>query len=194
MRRWIDTIFSILSRPYAVFEEAAGGGEIAAATATFLAALILAGLSWVLALGWLTPVVAFTTWILPALTYPVAVAAIFAVSRLWVRENRLRSFFAVWGFSYLPTGCLFLMVNLGRFLLDLPQFNAVSGAGWIQLIVWMVAILMFLWKLLLLATTLRVAGNLNFTQIIWAMLILLVAAAGYWWGGMTLGWLKVPFI
>lgn len=194
MKRWIAIIISIFSRPYAVFEERVAGGEIAAATATFVATLVLTGLSWVMVLGWLTPAVVFLTWVLPALTYPLAALAIFMVSRLWVRENRLRSFFAVWGFSYLPTAFLFLMVNLGHLMLDYPWFQAISGARWLQLIFWMAAILMFLWKLLLLATTLRVAGNLNLAQIVGSMAILLVIAGAYWWGGMILGWLKVPFI
>jgi len=49
-------------------------------------------------------------------------------------------------------------------------------------------------KILLLAITLRLAGNLNITQIIKAITILALVVGFYWWGGSILGWFKVPFI
>lgn len=53
-----------------------------------------------------------------------------------------------------------------------------------QMCLWPFIFLTLFWKALLLAITLRLAGNLNFIQIIQAIAIIGLLVLFYWWGGI----------
>lgn len=131
---------------------------------------------------------------LALLSYPAAVTIIYLVCHLLTRENHWRPFFTVWGYSYLPTFGFFL-VNIGvHKLAQLPWLGFIFNQPIFLMVLWIFILSMFLWKLLFLAITLRLAGNLNLKQIIPAMIILALVVAVYWWAALALGWLKIPFI
>jgi hypothetical protein len=195
MGPWYKNAWKLISRPYVFFEEAIDQNQLFPATMVFLVSLGLTFLGWLLAGAGKDPVSqAVINWLVSLLTYPVSVLIIFLTCRLLVRENRLRAFFAVWGFSYLPT-LLFFLVNISaHFLRKFPWFFKVLTHPLVVLGLWMFLCLMLLWKLLYLLITLRLAGNLNLRQICWALLFLAVVTAAYWWMTLSMGWLKVPFI
>lgn len=191
MRRWLQNGWRLIANPYAFFEERINSPNWGSATGVFIALLLLENLGWLL-VGrdhsiWLQSLV------LPLVTYPVAVFGIFSVCRLLVRENRLGSFFAVWGFSYLPTFIFFGLTLLGHEIRHYTDFAVLSNSI-LFIGLWTFIFLMFLWKFLFLTITLRLAGNLNLKQIILAVFLLGLITIAYWWAGLSLNLLKVPYI
>lgn len=194
MQTWYQKAWRIVAQPYTFFEEAIDRGSSVPATFTFLVTLSLVNLGWLAVLKDVSWAFWATGFLLPLVSYPLAVFIIYLVCRLLVRETRLRSFFAVWGFSFLPTG-LFFLLNIGAHpLMNIAWFVNLQGSTVFMLIFWTVIFLLFLWKALFLAITLRQAGNLNLCQMVPAFILLGLAAAGYWWLTSSLGWLKIPFI
>lgn len=184
-----------LTHPYLFFEEAIEKSNPIPATSGFLASWLIAFLGWhSFNTGLLENFKLISGMLIALVTYPIAVILIYLVCRIFVRENRLSSFFNVWGFSYLPT----LLFSIGNILVHLLQkfdwFMTAMVNPLFQICLGTFIILTFLWKVLLLAITLRLAGNLNLLQIIKAITILGLLLLFYWWGGFILGWFKVPFI
>jgi hypothetical protein len=191
MRRWLQNAWRLIANPYAFFEEMIHRADWRPATGVFIALLLLENLGWLL-VGRDISIWAQSL-ILPLVTYPAAVLLIFLVCRLLVRENRPASFFAVWGFGYLPTFLFFSLTLLGHELRRLNAFTIIPNS--ILLFgLWTFIFLMLLWKLLFLAITLRLAGNLNLKQILLAVVMLGLIVVVYWWAGLSLGLLKVPYI
>lgn len=193
MRRWVQNAWRLMANPYAFFEDMINQGTWVPATGVFLTFLLFESLGWWL-VGRDNSVWFWTgSFLVPLLTYPVAVLSIYLVCHWQVRENHLSSFFAVWGFSYLPT---FLFFSLSIILHGLQWFDVFAAIpNWLMLMgMWTFIFLMLLWKLLLLSITLRLAGNLNLKQIILAILILGFIVIVFWWAGLSLGLLKVPNI
>lgn len=195
MWQWSKTVWRVVTQPYAVFEDAVRCDAPAAATLAFLLALLLVHLGWGLSAG-ATKLLAGpgTGFLAGLLAYPLSVVTVFGISRIFVRENRLRSFFAVWGFGYLPTFLFCGAVILAHAAARFPWFVRLAGNPWAAWLFWAFALSLFLWKLLLAAIALRLAGNLNYAQIACALLILGLALAGYWAVASHLGWYRIPFI
>ncbi|HEX7715549.1 MAG TPA: hypothetical protein VF531_16135 [Bacillota bacterium] len=194
MQTWYRKAWRIISQPYAFFEETINCGNTKAATITFVGALLLVNLGWLAVTRESSPAFWVCGFLLPLLSYPAAVFIIYLICRILVRETKLRSFFAVWGFSFLPTGLFFLLNIVTHILITIPGFGRFPSSPVFMLIFWTLIILIFLWKALFLAITLRLAGNLNFRQMIPAFILLGLIAGGYWWVTSGLGWLKIPFI
>lgn len=195
MRYLYQNALRFLIHPYLFFEEAIEKGNPIPATSGFLISWLVAFLGWYFfSTGLLGNLNRIFGMLIALVTYPIAVILIYLVCRFFVHENRLSSFFYVWGFSYLPT----LLFSIGNILVHLLQKNdwltPIMVNPIFQICLWAFFILTFLWKLLLLAITLRLAGNLNLLQIIQAITILGLLVLFYWWGGFILGWFKVPFI
>ncbi len=197
MRCGLKNAWGLVAHPYAFFEEAIRKGNPIPATIFFAVGFLLTYSGW-----WIVRGGPFLTsdyrhifsLIVPLLTYPAAVIIIFLVCRILERDIRLRSFFATWGYSYLPTLAYFLIDIMLRGLARVPWFASVLQLPVLIMVLWTLLQLMFLWKLLFLAITLRLAGNLNLGQIIAAMFILAFFIGIYWAGIFSLGWLKIPFI
>ena len=197
MCNWYQAAFRLITNPYTFFEERLAQGSPYPAGIFFLATLCVNTLGWYLFspryysmpnanLG--------GSFLLSLLTYPAAVLVIYLVSHSLVNQNKLSSFFAAWGFSYLPTLFLSLLNITAHSLSSTPGVRILLSYPWATFLIWAVIFLFFLWKLLLLATTLRLAGNLNLSQIVIAMLLLALITAGYWRLILFLGWSKLPFI
>lgn len=196
MRSIFRNLWRLISHPYAFFEAAIEkNNPIPAALFFILAWLMTYGGWWLIGGGELISSGSRLIGVfLPLLSYPVAVTVIYLVSHLLMRENHWRSFLAVWGFSYLPTFGFFL-VNIGvHKLAKIPWLGFIFNQPLFLIVLWVLILLMLLWKFLFLAITLRLAGNLNLKQIIAAMILLALVVAGYWWAILSLGWLKIPFI
>ena len=197
MGPWYKKAWKLISHPYAFLEEAVDRGNPVPATAVFVTALIVKYLGWSLTVLGQKTISGFQVLIsllLPLVSYPVAVLAIFLICRLQVRENRPRAFFTVWGFSYLPTLFIFLVYLLAHFALKFPLMVKLLGQPLLILVLWALVFLMFLWKLLFLTITLRLAGNLNLRQIILSLIVLGVVTGFYWWAASIMGWMRIPFI
>lgn len=189
-------LWRLISHPYAFFEETIQKNNPIPATLFFMLVwLVTYGGWWLISGGKLISSGSKLIGVfLPLLSYPAAVTVIFLVCHLLMRENHWRSFFTVWGFSYLPTFGFFL-VNIGvHKLANLSWLGFIFNQPLFLMVLWVIILLMLLWKFLFLAITLRLAGNLNLKQIIPAMIILSLVVAGYWWAVLSLGWLKIPFI
>ncbi len=190
---WFKNFWQLIAHPYAFFEARIAKGNFYPALIAFISALLFNDLGWIVFNGG-----AYNFSILdilwPLFTYPIAVMLIYAVCHLIVKENRCRSFFAVWGFSYLPTLLFFFSNILIHTLNHSPWWKGFLGQPVVGLIFWTFTLLMLLWKVLFLATTLRLAGNLNLLQIVIAFVILIILIAGYWMLTLTLGLGKIPFI
>ncbi|HEX3043391.1 MAG TPA: hypothetical protein VHY08_01445 [Bacillota bacterium] len=202
MRPWYQNAWRLISHPYAFFEEAINRRNPYPATVTFIVTVILTGFGW-----WITRWESVGSWVsafyiggfltkllLPIVTYPLAVMAIYLACRLLVRETHLSSFFAVWGFSYLPTFLFFTINILAHILRQITWIAQLTIHPLLILLLWAIIFLILLWKLLLLTITLRLAGNLPFGKILLALLILGLITGAYWFLTFNLGWLKVPFI
>jgi hypothetical protein len=191
MKRWLKNGWRLIANPYSFFEEMINRRTSRPATGVFIVLLILENLGWTLTIP------DYSAWLggflLPLVTYPAAVLCIFLICRILVRENRLSSFFSVWGFSYIPTFLFFFLTivchGLQRFtfLTNIPNSLLFTG-------LWTFIFLMFLWKLLFLAITLRLAGNLNLKQIIIAVILISCLVLAYWWVGIRFDLMKVPYI
>ncbi len=193
MRRWVQNTWRLIANPYTFFEDMISRGTSVPAMGVFLSFLLCETLGWWL-VGRVNSVWFWTgSFLVPLVTYPVAVFSIYLVCHLLVRENHISSFFAVWGFSYLPT---FLFFSLSIILHIFQRFTvfAVIPSWLILMGLWAFIFLMFLWKLLFLSITLRLAGNLNFRQIVLATFLLGFIIIIYWWAGLSLGLFKVPNI
>jgi hypothetical protein len=195
MWSWFRNLWRLFSHPYAFFEEGIQRNNPIPATLSFILAWLLTYSGWWLSGGReISGGPRLLEMVLSLLSYPAAVTVIYLVCHLLTRENYWRSFFAVWGFSYLPTFGFFV-VNIGvhklaklfwpGFIFNQPVF---------LMVLWVFILLMLLWKFLFLAITLRLAGNLNLKQIIIAIILLALVAAFYWWAAFALGWFKIPFI
>lgn len=195
MRPWYQNFWRLITHPYAFFEEAINRGNHLAATMTVVITVIFTGLGWMVIIQkWTKPSVYALNFILPLVTYPLAVFILFAVCRFLVRETRLRSFFAVWGYSYLPTFIFFIANILLHYILNFSWVQNLPGKPFLLMVFWAFIFLIFLWKVLFLAITLRLAGNLNLSLISIALPLLLLIAGIYWWTLASLGWIKIPFI
>jgi hypothetical protein len=197
MRSWYQNAWGLVSHPYAFFEEAIGKGNPFPATAFFAGVFVIIYGGWWLISGGqhlASDSKSIVSLFLSVLTYPVSVITIFSICRLLVRDTQLRSFFAVWGFSYLPTFLFFVTDITAHGLAKFPWFANILHYRVSILILWAFLLLMFLWKLLFLAISLRLAGNLNLGQIILALVVLALAMGLYWGVTFNLGWLKIPFI
>lgn len=195
MRPWYHSAWRIISHPYEFFEEAVEQGRPAPATIVFLGALVIDYTLW-----WLvcrpenaaSVNVLLTQLLLPLATYPLAVAFIYFICRILGPESRLQSFFSVWGYTYLPTIAFFGLMFMAYFI-D-ARFGPLPHHPLLIFGLWAVISLIFLWKVLLLAITLRLAGNLNFRQIFTAGLLLAGVVGIYWAIVYHFQWWKVPFI
>jgi hypothetical protein len=195
MWTWIRYLWRLISHPYAFFEEAIQkNNPIPAALFFILAWGVIYGGWWLIAGRGIFSGPRLFGALVPLIAYPAGVAVIYLVCHIFVLQNHWRSFFAVWGFSYLPTFGFFL-ANIGvHQLAKLPWLGFIFGQPLFLMVLWVFILLMLLWKFLFLAITLRLAGNLNLKQIIPAMIILGIVVAGYWWIALRLEWLKIPFI
>jgi len=193
MIRGLKSIWHLIAHPYAFFEEMIARGNCFPATITFLLALLLNDLGWIIVsggkYGFSLPDILW-----PLVSYPIAALVIYGVCRLLISENRCRTFFAVWGFSYLPTLLFFLSNIFLHTLTKLSFWNRLVDQPSVILIFWAFTLLMLLWKILFLAITLRLAGNLNLSQILVVFVILITIMAGYWVLTLTLGLAKIPFV
>ena len=189
---WLKNLWQLITHPYAFFEAMIARGNFFPALIAFLVALLLNDLGWIIFNGEYAFSIIDILW--PLAAYPVAVILIYTVCHLLVKENRCRSFFAVWGFSYLPTLLFFFSNILVHTLNRFSWWKEVLAQPIVGLLFWAFTLLMLLWKILFLATTLRLAGNLNLSQIVIAFVILIVLITGYWMLTLTLGLGKIPFI
>jgi hypothetical protein len=195
MRYLFQNTLKILTHPYLFFEEALEKNNPAPASVTFLISWLIASLGWFFVSNSLLGNLQLIPGMLIALaTYPIVVTILYLLCRILVRETRLSSFFNVWGFSYLPT----LLFTIGNIMVHLLQnydwFISTMNNPLFQICLWTFIFLTLLWKGLLLAITLRLAGNLNLIQIIQAITIIGLIVLLFWRGGFLLGWFKVPFI
>lgn len=120
--------------------------------------------------------------------------AIYAAIGLCGGETAWTRVLAFWSFSYLPTALFF-----GGGLLGLIVFTRLFGGldlvpQPIFLLGWFFAALMFLWKVWLLLTTLRVVGNLTLPGVVKACLLLAAGLFLYWCALRALGWQRIPYI
>lgn len=195
MRYLYRNALRILTHPYLFFEEAIEKNNPLPATFVFLISWLINHLGWCfISTGLLESFHLIPGILMALITYPIAVFVIYLVCRILVRETRLSSFFNIWGFSYLPT----LLFSIGNIIVHLLQefdwFIIAISNPFFQVCLWAFIFLTLLWKILLLAITLRLAGNLNLMQIIQAISILVLMVGIYWWGGLIVEWFKVPFI
>ncbi len=188
----IKKFWRLVTQPYAFFEEVIAENTTLPSTIAFLLALIITYSGWWLVGGSQKGILSAVA--IGLLSYPLAVCAIFFVCRIMVRETHLRSFFAVWGFSYLPTLIFFAVNIIAHALAQMPWMVNIPINPILLMGLWSFIFLMFLWKALFLAITLRLAGNLNLRQIIPAFLLLMVLVIIYWGIILKLGLSKVPFI
>lgn len=195
MRPWYRDGFRLLTHPYSFLEESVRSGDPLPASGVFLTALMITTIGWgIVGAGHFSIVSVLLNALLSLLTYPAAVLAIFGVCRLLIRENRLRSIFTVWGYSYVPTALFFIVNIVAHAIIDNPRLSQMFTAPWLSLCLWFVICLMFLWKVLLLAITLRLGGNLDFGRIVMALILLALICGVYWAAVMSFGWVKIPFI
>lgn len=195
MSPWYQNYWRLITHPYVFFEEAINHGKHLPATLVVFFTIFLTGFGWLL----ISPAQinlfnAAASLIIPICSYPAAVFLIFLVCRFLISETKLQSFFAVWGFSYVPTFIFFLINISVHGFQNFHWFQSLFGHSWLIMVFWAFIFLMFLWKVLFLAITLRLAGNLNLIQISIALPLLIFIAGIYWWILLTLGWIKVPLI
>lgn len=195
MQPWYKRVFLLILHPYPFFEAAIRKGTPIPALLTFGLCLSLTYMGWwMIGIGPFSFRGTFSKILLALLSYPFAVIIMFTICRIMVSESHLRSFFAVWGFSYLPTFFFFLINILTHGLAKTSWLIQILNNPLFLLALWTFFLLMFLWKILFLTITLRLAGNLNLRQIVPAFLILMLIVAIYWGITSSLGWLQVPFI
>lgn len=193
MTRWLGQwwrwVTGTVVSPYAAMEDVSECARIAPGALVFAAALAVWATLFAI-IG--TPAISLMKSALAACAmYPLSPLAIFAVARLLKGEGRLRQYVAAWGFSYLPTIGAMAAIWVAHRAGGLLGSSGLYATQWILI---MALIFMFLWKLLLLATLLRVVANLNFKRIFAGTAVCLVLACAYWAVGVYFGIFRVPFI
>lgn len=131
--------------------------------------------------------------------YLAASALIWLVARALGSCGTFETFVTAWAGSYVPTVVWYAGLVLGHALfkpsgLIDPAILGRAGPILVQLAFLAFSLAAFLWKLLLLYLTLRVAGKLDFRRIVAAAALLAPVALGYWFLGLYFSWFQVPFI
>lgn len=129
--------------------------------------------------------------LLTLVAFPLGALLVLGIARLFGGEGTYRQYLASWGFTYLPTASVFLFAFAGRAAILAFGRDAGPVVGQILMLV---DALLLLWKLLLLATVLRVVGNMDFKRLFCASALVLLVAALAWWAALRAGLARVPFI
>lgn len=123
-------------------------------------------------------------------TFFAAAGAVFFACRLVRGSPDWKGMLAAWGLTYVPTGGWFMIMLILHILI--PDKHAALSV--FQVILAILSLAFFLWKLLLYYFALRLAGQLSFRQIVNASIILAPIALAYWAVGYWLGIFEVPLI
>lgn len=179
----------VVTAPYDTVEEIAAQNGIAQGIAAFGVCFAAGYLPLLLAAQ--ATFRSYLPGVLTLVAFPLGALVVFGVAHLFGGEGTYRQYLASWGFTYLPTAFVFLFAIAGRAAVLVFGRAAGPVAGQVLMLI---DALLLLWKLLLLATVLRVVGNMDFKRLFGVSGLILFIAALVWWAAMKAGLARVPFI
>jgi hypothetical protein len=138
------------------------------------------------------------TWSFGKLSIAVLATQVFIVALFYVLGKRVGgqgsvlSVLMPWSYSLIPTVIWFYSISILWLLFPPPRTISIQGQV-LSLVVIMMSLFVFYWKIILYYLTLRFGMKLNMQQIVKASLIIIPLGIFYSWGMYRLGIFRIPF-